>query len=105
MCLYVVNPDLYFISDASDLGWGAFLGDKKISGVWSQEDRSLHINLKELKVIFLGLQNFAEEVSKKKVVIYADNTTVLAYIRLQEGTHSFSLYEMAKDLLLWADQN
>lgn len=38
-------------------------------------------------------------------MVHADNTTALAYIRKQGRTHSFSLCQAARDLLLWADQN
>ncbi|XP_068229535.1 uncharacterized protein [Palaemon carinicauda] len=61
-----------------------------------------HINVKELVAIHLALMHFQEEVQNKLVQVNADNTTALAYIRKQGGTSSDSLYEAAKDLLLWA---
>lgn len=64
----------------------------------------MHINMKELKANFLGIQHFAMQVHKTTVV-HADNTTALAYIKHQGGTHSFSLCEVVKNLLCWADLN
>ena len=34
MSLHQVSPDLDFWSDASDVGWGAYLGDRVVSGLW-----------------------------------------------------------------------
>ena len=53
--LEVQHPGLLFWSDASDLGWGVNLQDSFVSGSWSVEERSLLINLRELRAIRLGL--------------------------------------------------
>ena len=49
-------PDLHLYSDASCSGWGAHLLDQHVSGVWSDQEKLLHINLLEMKALFLGLQ-------------------------------------------------
>ncbi|XP_064113206.1 uncharacterized protein LOC135219920 [Macrobrachium nipponense] len=104
--LQQLNPQLILFSDASDLGWGATLGNREISGRWSETERNWHINKKELMAAFLALQAFEECVAGKVVEISMDNVTALAYVRKQGGTHSFSLNETAKNLLLWAkDRN
>ena len=51
-------PDLHLYSDASCSGWGALLLDQHVSGVWSDQEKLLHINLLEMKALFLGLQAF-----------------------------------------------
>ena len=38
-------PDLHLYSDASCSGWGAHLLDQYVSGVWSDQEKLLHINL------------------------------------------------------------
>ena len=53
-------PDLHQYSDASCSGWGAHLLDQHVSGVWSDQEKLLHINLLEMKALFLGLQAFRE---------------------------------------------
>ena len=43
-----VSPDLDFWSDASDVGWGAHLGDQVASGLWARSETLLPINAREL---------------------------------------------------------
>ncbi|XP_066962241.1 uncharacterized protein [Macrobrachium rosenbergii] len=102
--LQLPNPDLTLFSDASDKGWGATLETREVLGQWQREERSWHINRKELKVVHLALLAFQQEVEGKCVLVQADNTTALAYIRKQGGTHSWSLYETARELLVWAEE-
>ena len=40
-------PDLHLYSDASSSGWVAHLLDQNVSGVWSAQEKLLHINLLE----------------------------------------------------------
>ncbi|MGL5407110.1 MAG: hypothetical protein ACRDAX_10115, partial [Propionibacteriaceae bacterium] len=102
LSLKLRNPDLVLFSDASSTGWGATLGGREVSGTWRGEQVSWHINLKELSAVYLALRFFQEEVSNKVVQINSDNTTALAYLRKQGGTHSPSLFAIAKNILIWA---
>lgn len=102
--LQLPNPDLTLFSDASDKGWGATMGTKEVSGQWQREERNWHINRKELKAVHLALLAFQKEVEGKCVLVQADNTTALAYIRKQGGTHSWSLYETSRELLVWTEE-
>ena len=72
--------DLHLYSDASSSGWGAHLLDQNVSGVWSDQEKLLHINLLEMKSVFLGLQAFQEDVSGHHVTAMCDNSTVVAYV-------------------------
>ena len=45
-------------SDASPMGWGAVCQTSRIGGLWTQEEKSLHINCLELKAITLAVQSF-----------------------------------------------
>ena len=69
-------PDLHLYSDVSSLGWGAHLLDQNVSGVWSAQEKLLHINLLEMKALFLGLQAFQEDVAGHHVTVMCDNSTV-----------------------------
>ena len=39
-------PDLRFYSDASDVGWGAIMGEQQVSGVWTPSQKQMSINLR-----------------------------------------------------------
>ena len=96
-------PDLHLYSDASSSGWGAHLLDQNVSGVWSAQEKLLHINLLEMKALFLGLQAFQEEVAGHHVTAMCDNSTVVAYVNKQGGTVSRSLCLLTSRLLRWTE--
>ena len=73
-------PDLLLYSDTFWSGWGAHLLDRVVSGVWSEKEKLLHINLLEMKVLFLALQSFQELVAGRAVTAMCDNLTVVAYV-------------------------
>ena len=92
-------PDLHLYSDASSSGWGAHLLDQNVSGVWSAQEKLLHINLLEIKALFLALQTFQEDVAGHHVTAMCDNSTVVAYINKQGGTVSRPLCLLTSRLL------
>ena len=95
------SPRLVLTTDASRQGWGAVLPPHRVSGIWSKEDASLHINSLELKAVFLALQELEPHVKGRSIQVRSDNSTVVAYINHQGGTHSFSLCQLALDLWFW----
>ena len=96
-------PDLHLYSDASSSGWGAHLLDQNVSGVWSDQEKLLHINLLEMKALFLGLQAFREDVIGHHVTAMCDNSTVVAYVNKQGGTVSRALCLLTSRLLRWTE--
>ena len=80
--------DLHLYSDASCSGWGAHLLDQHMSGVWSDQEKLLHINLLEMKALFLGLQAFREDVIGHHMTAMCDNSMVVVYVNKQGG-HGF----------------
>ena len=96
-------PDLHLYSDASSSGWGAHLLDQNVSGVWSAQEELLHINLLEMKALFLALQAFQEDVAGHHVTAMCDNSTVVAYINKQGGTVSRPLCLLTSRLLRWTE--
>ena len=96
-------PDLHLYSDASSSGWGAHLLDQNVSGVWSAQEKLLHINLLEMKALFLGLQAFQEDVAGHHVTAMCDNSTVVAYVNKQGGTVPRSLCLLTSCLLRWME--
>ena len=105
MPFHEAPPDLHLYSDASHQGWGAHLLDLQAAGIWGPQDRRCHINLLELRAVWLGLQAFRDSLVGTSVVAMSDNTTVVAYIRNQGGTHSRSLCDETLQLLQWAREH
>ena len=96
-------PDLHLYSDASSSGWGAHLLDQIVSGVWSAQEKLLHINLLEIKALFLALQAFQDDVAGHHVTAMCDNSTVVAYVNEQGGTVSRPLCLLTSRLLRWTE--
>jgi len=53
----IVQPtaDLVITSDASMTGWGATYQSMSTGGSWTRQERMCHINLLELKAVFIAL--------------------------------------------------
>ncbi|XP_068208522.1 uncharacterized protein [Palaemon carinicauda] len=79
------------------------VGKKELLGAWTVEQTSLHINRKENLAIHLALKGFEKHMRGKVVQFNADSTTALAYITKYGGTHSWTLYEIGRPLLIWAE--
>ena len=84
-------------------GMGAHLLDQHVSGVWSDQEKLLHINLLEMKALFLGLQAFREDVIGHHVTAVYDNSTVVAYVNKQGGTVSRALCLLGSRLMRWTE--
>ena len=98
-------PDISFFSDASDVGWGALVGEHHASGLWSPLQKTLSINMRELLAVQLGLQAFEHLLVGMSVALFCDNTTTVAYLRRSGGTFSSTLNATAREVLLWAENH
>ena len=98
-----VSPQLDLWSDASDVGWGAHLGDEVTSGRWSPEELALSINARELLAIERALLFFALQIRDASLTVFADNYTAIAYLRNQGGTRSQLLNAIAQRILWWSE--
>ena len=85
--LSLLHPELALYTDASDTGWGAFLADDQLSGLWPPEFLTFSINL----AVLYSVQGFLLVLRGRLVSLFADNTTALSYLRKQGGTHSSTL--------------
>ena len=97
------QADYTIFTDASSQGWGAHMGDSKISGIWTCIDRKLHINCLELKAVTCALQHWAPLLQGHQVMIATDNSTVVSYINKQGGTRSTSLLRLTVEFFLWLE--
>ena len=99
--LHPPPPTATLTTDASLEGWGAFFEGHSASGHWSPAEANFHISRLELRAVRLALQELGPLVQGRSLRLLADNTTAVAYIRNQGGTHSLSLFLEARDLLQW----
>ena len=102
--LRLPDPSLFFFTDASLKGWGASWQTQQISGVWSQQESRRHINWLELEAIRLALLHWGLQWNHQTVRVYCDNSTAVAYIRKQGGTHSKALFHKTLELYQLLDQ-
>ena len=98
-------PDVSFFSDASDVGWGALVGEHHASGLWSPLQTALSINLRELLAVQYGLRALEHLLVGLSVALFCDNTTTVAYLRRSGGTFSSTLNDTAREILLWAENH
>ena len=96
------SPELMFWSDLSDQDWGANMEDQVASGLWSEEEKFLSINVRELLAVERGLLFFLP-LRGHSVAVFCDNTTALSYLRHQGGTLSPRLNSIAQRILRWAE--
>ena len=99
--LKIDPPSHTIFTDASLSGLGAHVEPEGLlfHGRWTEDQSRLHINVLEMKAIFLSLSRAAHKVKNSTVLVSMDNTTVVAYIRRQGGTHSTELTEEAWKVL------
>ena len=103
--LSLPTPDVSFFSDASDVGWGALVGEHHASGLWSPHQTTLSINLRELLAVQYGLRALEHLLVGLSVALFCDNTTTVAYLRRSGGTFSSTLNDTAREILLWAENH
>lgn len=97
-------PDLDIFLDASFQGQGMRVIQQKVSGYWSVAERYYHINIMELLILHQTVEHFLYQAINCLVLIYSDNSTIVAYFSHQSGTCSGSLCILTLDpldLLVW----
>lgn len=92
------NFNTTIFTDASLTGWGAACGDKSTGGLWSEIERSNHINYLELLAIYLALMCFAKKLSNCEILLRVDNTTAISYINRMGGTRVSHLNRLARQI-------
>ena len=79
------QAEFTIFTDASSQGWGAYMVDSQIAGVWTHSERKIHINVLELRAVILALHHRVTVLQGHHFFIATDNTTVVAYINKQGG--------------------
>ena len=102
--MQVLVPSLehYIESDASNTGWGGIVDSAATArGHWSQDEMSMHINVKELKAALFMLQALCHDKHNTHIKLKLDNTTVVACIYKMASTKP-TLMQVTKQILEWA---
>ena len=90
--IHINDPDLIITSGASDLGWGAWCGQKSVQGLWSQEEMFWHINPRKLQAANLALKIFSSSQINQvfHIQFQIDSQAAVSYINhLGEHTRNF----------------
>ena len=95
------RPRYPTLSDASNEGWGAHLEQNSTQRLWSPQEKGLHINVLELKAVFLALRHFKDQCQDQTVLVATDNSTVVAHINKQGGTHSAEMCALLWRIMTW----
>ena len=66
-----------------------------------RSEKRLHINVLELKAVSLALRDFKDQCQNQTVLVATDNSTVVAYINKQGGTHSAEMCALLWKIMTW----
>ena len=91
-------PDLVIETDASQQGWGAVCKEVRTGGLWSQNERLLHINCLELLAGAFAVKCFTKNQICLHVRLRMDNTTAIAYLNKLGETRSLVLSNLVAEL-------
>ena len=99
--LHPNDHSIKFFTDASNEGWGAHLEQTSAKGLWLNREKRLHINVLELKAVSLAFQRFKDQCQNQTVLVATENSTVVAYINKQGGTHSAEMCALLWKIMTW----
>ena len=99
--LHPKDHSIQLFTDASNEGWGDHLDQNSTKGLWSEREKRLHINVLELKAVSLALRDFKDQCQNQTVLVATDNSTVVAYINKQGGTHSAEMCALLWKIMTW----
>ena len=107
MPLKVAPVSHTIFTDASTAGWGSHVEPEGLlyHGVWTRDQSRLHINMLEMLAIALTLEAACHAITGSTVLVSTDNTTVVAYLSHQGGTHSPDLSKETWKILTWCQRN
>lgn len=88
-------------TDASLTGWGATWNRRGICGHWTPIQATEHINLLELRAVFLALKYFMPVLAGRHVLVRSDNTSTVFHLNHQGGTRSRRSLRLTHEILTW----
>ena len=102
--LHPPAPSQDLFTDASSRSWGAQLGDSSVSGVWCRQWQSKHINILEMRAVFLACSALQDQLKGVVTRLHVDNSTMVAHLKKEGGTRSHELVQLTRKFLLWCDR-
>lgn len=83
------------------------MGDegRTVNGVYSDHLSTAHINILKLYTVLLALGHFRPFLRVQHVLVRSDNSSTVAYINCQVGTHSRQLHSLVREILLWSSEH
>ena len=85
-------------TDASKTGWGASCQGLSTRGVWSKQERSLHINVLERLAVKLALLSFTKSRKVRATHFQIENTRALRYLTKMGGVESLEMIKLNKKI-------
>ena len=94
------DPDITIYTDSSTIGSGVTDGYNPSGGRWKADEIN-HINVLELKAIFIGVLTYCKGKNYKHVRVMSDNITAVSYVNNKGRIKSEFCNEIAKELWVW----
>ena len=94
----IPKGDITMNTAASKMGWGAVINGTTTGGRWTGLEFQEHINILELKAMFMRLISFHSIIQYMHIQVYMDNSTVVAYINSMGGAKSIHANKLAKEI-------
>ena len=95
--IYHGTPSVTLTTDASRAGWGAIIKEEKTQGLWNEREKSMHINVLELKAILFGLQALVKDSDCHMQILW-DNTTAVQTVKKMGTSHSTNCSKIVKKI-------
>ena len=95
------NYDKMLTTDASLTGWGVVANDLTTGGMWSDREKSYHINALEPSAVYLGLQTFFQNAKDIHILIRSENTTTVSTLNNMGTSHSTLCNQIGKQIWEW----
>ena len=103
--LHPSPPTQEMHTDASKEGWGAQIRNCSARGTWTPREKGLHINHLEMLAVFRACKELRMQLQYRVTTAHIDNTTVVAYLKKEGGTHSWPLTLLTRQVLQWCDRH
>jgi hypothetical protein len=72
-------------TDASMTGWGAVWRQMAVGGLWTEQEKLLHISQLEIRAVWHALTAFQTQLTGRQVHLRVDNLVARAYLANQGG--------------------